>query len=331
MPVGRIPQSYIQKCKVGLHALQAVFIFVAGCLTISVMTKGDIGGATRYYFAMCFLSVPAIIYLVMVPMWSRTKKFANAYAFLGVDLLYTILWFAAFIAVAMWNSTGIKEGAEEKKIGADDRNCTTFKYGSETMCNISKGAVGVGVMIFIFFALSTAISGYYMHKFIREGVLPYDSKKENPYYASGDNSKDNAWSTEIETHDSDDDDRHTERGGNQEEDEYALLNSTETDQGRHPGRPLSWGEDRNGEPYDRPVGYADFRNSTNEFGTDALSPGGYTLGNGYEEYRSQASANLGASTNFGASAGAGAGGERAPSRVSNLSHGGSGYGFSNNV
>jgi hypothetical protein len=52
MPVGRIPQSYIQKCKVGLHALQAVFIFVAGCLTISVMTKGDIGGATRYYFAM---------------------------------------------------------------------------------------------------------------------------------------------------------------------------------------------------------------------------------------------------------------------------------------
>jgi hypothetical protein len=47
----------------------------------------------------------------------------------------------------MWNSTGIKEGAEEKKIGADDRNCTTFKYGSEAMCNISKGAVGVGVMI----------------------------------------------------------------------------------------------------------------------------------------------------------------------------------------
>jgi hypothetical protein len=39
--------------------------------------------------SQCFLSVPAIIYLVMVPMWSRTKKFANAYAFLGVDLLYT--------------------------------------------------------------------------------------------------------------------------------------------------------------------------------------------------------------------------------------------------
>jgi len=57
------------------------------------------------------------------------------------------LWFAAFIAVAMWNSSGIKQGAEERNIGENDRNCTTFKYGSEGMCNISKGAVGVGVMV----------------------------------------------------------------------------------------------------------------------------------------------------------------------------------------
>lgn len=156
-----------------------------------------------------------------------------------------------------------------------------------------------------------------MLKFLREGVLPYESQKENPYYASGDNSKDNAWSTEIETHDSDDDDRHTERGGNQEEDEYALLHSTDTDQGRHPGRPLSWGEDRNGDPYDRPTGYADFRNSTNEYGSDALSPGGYTLGGGgYEEFRREAATS------------SGPGGDRAPSRASHLSHGGSGYSFS---
>lgn len=47
----------------------------------------------------------------------------------------------------MWNSSGIKEGAEEKKISENERNCTTFKYGSEAMCNISKGAVGIGVMI----------------------------------------------------------------------------------------------------------------------------------------------------------------------------------------
>jgi hypothetical protein len=85
--------------------------------------------------------------------------------------------------------------------------------------------------------------------------------------------KDPTWSTEIEpvdnhrdSHDSFDDDSRTERGGNQEEDEYALLHSTETDEGRHPGRPLSWGEDR------RPVPpYA----SLNDEGVTALSPGGY--------------------------------------------------------
>jgi hypothetical protein len=58
-----------------------------------------------------------------------------------------VLWFAAFIAVAMWNSQGIKDGAKEKKISDDDRNCTTFAYGSESKCNVSKAAVGVGVMV----------------------------------------------------------------------------------------------------------------------------------------------------------------------------------------
>jgi hypothetical protein len=49
----RVPQSYIQKCKVAMHCFQAVFVFVAACLTIAVMTKeGEIDGATKYFFAM---------------------------------------------------------------------------------------------------------------------------------------------------------------------------------------------------------------------------------------------------------------------------------------
>jgi hypothetical protein len=83
----------------------------------------------------------------MVPMWSRAQRFASAYAFLAVDALYTILWFAAFIAVAMWNSAGIRKGGEDKKISADERNCATFAYGDEAKCNVSKAAVGVGVMV----------------------------------------------------------------------------------------------------------------------------------------------------------------------------------------
>jgi hypothetical protein len=152
----------------------------------------------------------------------------------------------------------------------------------------------------ILFGLTTAVSGYYLFKFIREGVLPYESKAPNPHHIGGENTKDNAWSTEIETghRDSDDDDRRTEHGGNQQEDEYALLNSTETDEGRHPGRPLSWGEERSG--YAKPVPpYADYRESE---GANALSPGGY------EDYRREAGASPVGET-------------RQPS------HGGSGYSF----
>jgi hypothetical protein len=80
-------------------------------------------------------------------MWSRAQRFASAYAFLAVDALYTILWFAAFISVAMWNADGIKEGAKKANISDGDRNCTTFIYGDEAKCKVSKAAVGVGVMV----------------------------------------------------------------------------------------------------------------------------------------------------------------------------------------
>lgn len=83
----------------------------------------------------------------MVPMWSRAQRFANAFAFLGLDALYTILWFAAFISIAMWNSKGIKEGAKDKKIGENDGNCTTFKFGPETKCKLSRASVGFGIVI----------------------------------------------------------------------------------------------------------------------------------------------------------------------------------------
>ncbi|KAF2028461.1 hypothetical protein EK21DRAFT_26032, partial [Setomelanomma holmii] len=278
----RIPQSYIQKCKVVGHICQIIIIFVGLCITIAVFAKeGETGGATRYYLALCFLSIPAIIYLVMVPMWSRAARFVNAYAFLAVDALYTILWFAAFIAVALWNSSGIKQGAAEKKIPEDERNCTTFKWGSESKCNVSKASVGLGVVVFILFALTTAVSGYYLSKFLKEGVLPYESKAPNPHHVSGESSaKDNAWSTEIETgRHSSDSDRHTEHGGNQADDEYALLHSTETDEGRHPGRPLSWGDERTGYASKPVPPYADYRDFA---GADALSPGGY------EDYRRDA-------------------------------------------
>jgi hypothetical protein len=52
----RVPQSYIQKCKVVGHVFQALFIFVAGCITLAIMTKdGSTGGATKFFFALASL------------------------------------------------------------------------------------------------------------------------------------------------------------------------------------------------------------------------------------------------------------------------------------
>lgn len=44
------------------------------------------------YLWQCFLTIPALLYLVMVPMWTRTVRFANAYAYALIDILYTVLY-----------------------------------------------------------------------------------------------------------------------------------------------------------------------------------------------------------------------------------------------
>jgi len=49
----RIPQSYIQKCKVVGHIFQAIFIFVGLCIAVVVFSKkGETGGATKFYLAL---------------------------------------------------------------------------------------------------------------------------------------------------------------------------------------------------------------------------------------------------------------------------------------
>ena len=83
----------------------------------------------------------------MTPMWTRTVRFANAYAFAALDLLFTIFWLSALISVAMYNSSGIKQGAKDKNLDEGDGSCATFAYGSEGMCKLSKASVVFGVFI----------------------------------------------------------------------------------------------------------------------------------------------------------------------------------------
>lgn len=82
----------------------------------------------------------------MTPMWERAVRFANAFVMAGIDVLYTIFWFSAFIALAVWNNQGQKQGAKDKKVGGSG-NCTTFAYGTEKKCELAKAAIGLGVVV----------------------------------------------------------------------------------------------------------------------------------------------------------------------------------------
>lgn len=63
-----------------------------------------------------------------------------------MDALFTILWFAASIAVTTWVNAGIREGErkdEEKKL----KGCAAFAYGPESKCKLSRATVAMGVII----------------------------------------------------------------------------------------------------------------------------------------------------------------------------------------
>ena len=94
----------------------------------------------------CWFSVPVLIYLAAIPAFQRTKRFANPYAFAVLDVLFTILWFAAFIAVAVYTNTSISNG-EAKDKDHKRKGCAAFDGGSESKCKLSQATIGMGVVI----------------------------------------------------------------------------------------------------------------------------------------------------------------------------------------
>lgn len=157
----------------------------------------------------CFLTVPAIIYLTMTPRFPRTRRFANPYATVTVDIIFTILWLSAFSAVANWNGSGRCHSA----------------------CRVSRIIVVFGVLIWYVFPLSSfkielslcnlgyrllwtlaaAMSIYGTIYFRREGYLPGASRA--PHNASMIDPDKEAFSTAphdeyAPVHDTDDNDIH---------------------------------------------------------------------------------------------------------------------------
>ena len=73
-----------------------------------------------------------------------------------MDVILTILWFAAFIAVAVWTNSGVHAGEDDKK--NKDKNikgCAAFAYGTEGKCKLSRVTVGMGVIILCVFLPTT--------------------------------------------------------------------------------------------------------------------------------------------------------------------------------
>ncbi|KZF19110.1 hypothetical protein L228DRAFT_251198 [Xylona heveae TC161] len=251
-----------------LHIAQAVIIFVSWAVTIAIFTQSSTtDGRTKWFFTLCWLSIPALIYLTMVPMWSRARRFANAYAYAAIDTVFAIFWLSAAIAVATWNSSGESEGAKKKK--KSDASCATFAYGSETTCKLSKVTVGFGVVVFIFFAVTAAISIYGAIYYRKNGTLPGDEPQPHDP-----NSIENQTKDAFSTNTFDDDDNDIIKPGHvsaHEGDDYAPLHQNEADDYQLPSRRPDWQP----EPYSG--GYGDLHSAEEDRirGAASVEPDGF--------------------------------------------------------
>ncbi|KND93565.1 hypothetical protein TOPH_01517 [Tolypocladium ophioglossoides CBS 100239] len=150
--------SYVPGVKLGLHSFQIIFSFVAWCLEIAVFVAKDakIVGNNAWTFSVCFLSIPAWIFLAMTPRFSRTRRFAEPHAMLAVDVAFAVIWLSAFATQAAYNTANLCGEA----------------------CNLSKAIVGLGVFITLFFIASAVVSAYTLQYYKFHGNLPgYDARK----------------------------------------------------------------------------------------------------------------------------------------------------------
>ncbi|KAF2093876.1 hypothetical protein NA57DRAFT_61094 [Rhizodiscina lignyota] len=280
--LGRLQLTKLQKGKIATHCVQALFVFVALCVLIAMFVQnGHSDGRGKWYCAVAFLCIPAWVFLIMTPMWQRTVRFANAFALAAVDVVFTIFWFSAFIALAVWITDGEKQGAKDKKVGGSG-NCTIFAYGNEKKCELAKAAVGLGAVIWLLWVASSTISVYFIIRWKKGEGLPWENAKPVTYQepSSIEAQTKDAWSSDVNDHGDheSDDGAHTLRPEGQEEDEHQLLQSTETDDGRHPGQPWV--------TIPQPASYVgQVEHDYNYSAPTALSPAEYDQHNSYDSFR----------------------------------------------
>ncbi|KAJ6130682.1 hypothetical protein N7512_003462 [Penicillium capsulatum] len=233
MPKMRLPSpsgGNLGRTKNMLHFGQAFIIFIAWALTIAIWTKGDgIDGRTVFYWILCWISLPALVYLAAVPMWPRARRFGNVYAFATVDLVYTVFWFSAWVCLASDKDKSKTTRANHDK--SSKGSCSDWAYGSEVKCNISTATTIIGVVIFLLFLITTLISFRNVMHFRRTGTLP--DAVSDPTFAA--QSKAAFSSNPAHDFEEDEDDFRSGRGGmaassrGDRDEDYALLQQSEVD------------------------------------------------------------------------------------------------------
>ncbi|KAJ5378677.1 hypothetical protein N7509_011796 [Penicillium cosmopolitanum] len=225
-----------------LHFTQALIIFVAWAMTIAIWTKGDgIDGRTVWYWILCWISIPALIYLAAVPMWPRARRFGNVYAFATVDGLYALFWFSAWVCLASYVAQGKSIGKSSDSSSDQDKNkrastskkgCDNWAYGSSSKCTVSTATTIIGVVIFILFGITAWMSLRNVMHFRRTGTLP-DAVSDPTFAAQSKAAFSNNPPHDFEE---DEEDFRSGRGGGMaassrgdQDEDYALLQQNEAD------------------------------------------------------------------------------------------------------
>ncbi|KAK6353681.1 hypothetical protein TWF696_005643 [Orbilia brochopaga] len=162
----------LQKAAFFTHGFQGFMVFVLWVVLLALKAqKGGSPSAANVLFAMCFIAVPVIIYTAMTPRFPRTIKYSHPIAQTVLCFVSTIIWFAGFVSLAVYNNEGISKSEVEE---GESKSCATTAYGTPTSCEISRAAIGLGVVVFLAFAVTTGMYAYTCYYLWKQN-LPFTS------------------------------------------------------------------------------------------------------------------------------------------------------------
>jgi len=239
--VSSLPDGALRKVKTVIYALLTALISISWILTLAVITKSGVtGSASKFYFFLTWICLPALIYLGVFPLLERTQRFINPYATAALDVSYMIFWLSAICAVQVWTDGGIN----------GPKGCSNFAYGSQSKCSVSYATVYIGIIIFSLWLFASTISVYSVIFFHRNGSIPNQRPSiSKPYFneystepgmppgsisEKTSSSRSTSASSRLRTR--------IHREPRIDEEKGIISEQTETADGTHPGRKLSWGQ-----------------------------------------------------------------------------------------